>query len=224
MPLNAAMLLLFFLALSQRAFPLENNASVPPVHKSGCFYVAGYSIRTNNANEMSGRGGIGKLWQRFLQQNLRTTIPHRVDHNLIVVYSDYAADEKGEFSYLLGTRVSSVHDLPAELSFRKVVPGEYAVFTTRVGPTGEVLRDEWNRIWRCPAVTMGGRRAFITDYEVYDRRSADPMGARVEIHIGLQSAGCHRGGARRHRSPLSALELLWYRLPSSRRRSTLCFN
>ena len=185
MTLNLAMLL-FCLALPVGGFTAEKDASVPQMHENS-FYVAGYAIRTNNADETSGHGKIGKLWQRLLQQSLWTKIPHRVDDTLIVVYSDYSSDETGEFTYLLGARVSSVHNLPAELSYRKVVPGKYAVFTTRVGPRGKVLQEEWNRIWRCPPDEMGGRRAFITDYEIYDRRSADSMRAQVEIHIGVQS-------------------------------------
>ena len=33
---------------------------------------------------------------------------------------------------------------------------------------------------------LGGKRAFQTDYEIYDRRSANPKQAQVEIHIGLK--------------------------------------
>jgi predicted transcriptional regulator YdeE len=189
MTLNLALLLLFCLAASLSGFTQGKVASVPRVHESS-FYVVGYAIRTNNADEMSGHGRIGKLWERFLQQNLGTTIPHRVDEALIVVYSDYSSDERGEFSYLLGARVSSVHNLPTELSYRRVVAGEYAVFTTPIGPRVEMLQEEWKRIWRCPPDELGGRRAFITDYEVHDRRSADPVRAQLEIHIGVQS-GLH---------------------------------
>ena len=81
---------------------------------------------------------------------------------------------------------SVVTDGEGQYKLVNLVPGEYAVFTTRAGPRGEVLQEEWNRIWRCPVDEMGGRRSFITDYEVYDRRSADPMRSQVEIHIGLQ--------------------------------------
>lgn len=150
------------------------------------FYVAGYAVRTNNADEMSGHGKIGELWRRFDQLKISTKIPRSIDENLIVVYSDYSSDEKGEFTYLLGQRVSSVHDLPAELSYREVVSGEYAVSTTRVGPLIEVLQDEWKWIWKCRPDEIGGRRAFITDYEVHDQRSKDPLRAQIEIHIGLK--------------------------------------
>jgi predicted transcriptional regulator YdeE len=34
---------------------------------------------------------------------------------------------------------------------------------------------------------LGGKRAFVTDYEIYDKRTEDSQDAQVEIHIGLSS-------------------------------------
>lgn len=152
------------------------------------FYVAGYSVRTNNASEMSGHGQISALWQRFMQQNLSEQIPGRTDAAMIVVYSDYAGDEKGDYSYLLGARVNSVDQLPAGMSYRKIEAGRYAVLTTTQGPLVEVLQAEWKKIWAMPPTELGGRRAYRTDYEVYDARSANPQMAQVEIHVGLADA------------------------------------
>ena len=149
-------------------------------------YVAGYEIRTNNAREMGGQGEIGKLWQKVMQQNLVAQIPSRTDPALIVVYSQYASDEKGDFNYLLGARVTSVDHLPTGMTYRKLVPGTYAVFLTNQGPLVDVLQAEWKKIWAMPPEQMRGKRAFLTDYEVYDQRSADQQHAQVEIHIGLK--------------------------------------
>ena len=150
------------------------------------FFVAGYEIRTSNAREMSGQAEIGKLWQKVMQQNLVAQIPNRTDSALMVVYSQYASDEKGEFNYLLGARVSSVDHLPSGMTYRKLVPGTYAVFLTNQGPLVDVLQAEWKKIWAMPSEQMGGQRAFLTDYEIYDQRSTNQQQAQVEIHIGLK--------------------------------------
>jgi predicted transcriptional regulator YdeE len=152
------------------------------------FYVAGYQVRTNNANEMNGHGEIGKLWERFYQKNLGAQIPDRADSATIVVYSDYASNEKGDYNYLLGARVTSVDHLPAGMSFRRIVTGSYAVLTTARGPLVDIVQAEWKKIWAMQPADLAGKRAFLTDYEVYDSRSANPQEAQVEIHIGLQPA------------------------------------
>jgi predicted transcriptional regulator YdeE len=168
--------------------PPQNGAASSPMKTTlgEPIYVAGFMVRTSNAKEMSGSGEIGKLWGRFMQQNLAAQIPNRVGQNLIVVYSDYASDEKGEFNYLLGAPVTAVDSLPAGLSFRQVPPGQFAVITTAQGPIAEVMQSAWKRIWAMSPAELGGTRAFLEDYEVYDQRSADPANSQVEIHIGLR--------------------------------------
>lgn len=168
--------------------PHSLETAAPMIAQEASFFVAGYQVSTNNADELNGHGEIGKLWQRYMSQNLAAQIPDRADDRTIVVYSDYASDEKGEFSYLLGAVVKSVDRLSAGMTYRKIIPGPYAVLTTDKGPVTEVIQAEWRRIWTMPPAELGGRRAFLTDYEVYDQRSANPQQAQVEIHIGLQPA------------------------------------
>jgi predicted transcriptional regulator YdeE len=150
-------------------------------------YVAGFQVRTNNDREMSGDGEIGKLWGRFMQQKLAAQIPDRVGHTLIAVYSDYASDEKGDYSYLLGAPVPSVDDLPSGLAYRRIRRGAYAVINTDRGDVTQVVPAAWHLIWAMTPEQLGGRRAFAEDYEVYDHRSADPKNAQVEIHLSLQT-------------------------------------
>jgi predicted transcriptional regulator YdeE len=71
------------------------------------------------------------------------------------------------------------------MSSRRIVPGAYAVLTTDQGPLIEVVQAEWKKIWAMKPAELGGKRAFQTDYEVYDARSANPQNAQVEIHIGI---------------------------------------
>ena len=135
---------------------------------------------------MTGQGEIGKLWQKVMQGNLAAQIPNRTDSALIVVYSGYASDEKGDFNYLLGARVSSVDQLPVGNDVQKTCARPLHDIITDQGPLVELLQAEWKKIWAMPPEQMGGKRAFLTDYEVYDQRSADQKHAQIEIHIGLK--------------------------------------
>jgi predicted transcriptional regulator YdeE len=187
------MRLIFFAASALSLNAVAATAQTPAdtvTHKKleTPFYVAGILVRTKNAAEANGQGKIGPLWQRFMQQNLARQIPHRADAAFTVVYCNYASDEKGDYDYLLGARVNSVEHLPAGMSWRQVEPATYAIFLTEKGPMPGVLQAEWARIWQMTPADLGGRRAFRTDYEIYDQRSANPHDPQIEIHIGLAAS------------------------------------
>jgi predicted transcriptional regulator YdeE len=147
--------------------------------------VIGLQIRTSNPRELSGEGKIGALWQRFFQDNLLEQIPNRTSDSFYVVYSNYASDEYGEYDYLLGSPVSSISNLPVDMTYEAIATGEYAIITTDKGPVVQVMQDKWKEIWSMPPSELGGKRAFLTDYEIYDHRAADPTNAEVEIHLGI---------------------------------------
>ncbi|HXC94680.1 MAG TPA: GyrI-like domain-containing protein [Edaphobacter sp.] len=150
------------------------------------FYMAGLSTRTSNAREMSGNGKIENIWETFLQPGVVAKIPNKIGVDLVAVYTDYETDHTGHYTYLLGLPVLSNESLPVNLTVRHVSPGRYAVITSERGPVGEVVRDVWQRIWSMSEEELGGKRAFQTDYEIYDQRSADPENAQIDVYIGLR--------------------------------------
>jgi predicted transcriptional regulator YdeE len=70
------------------------------------FSVAGIEARTSNAKEMIGGGAIPKQWDRFFKEGILQKIPHKVEPYIFVVYTDYAGDRNGEYTYLIGAKVS----------------------------------------------------------------------------------------------------------------------
>jgi predicted transcriptional regulator YdeE len=148
--------------------------------------IAGIQTRTTNAAELSGAGKIAPLWQRFFADNLLAQIPHQTGNSLYAVYSNYQSDEYGEYDFLLGTQVTSVETLPSGITFAAIATGRYAVVTTEKGPVAEMVPGAWKEIWQMPAEELDGKRAFLTDYEVYGERATDPTNAVVEIHLGLE--------------------------------------
>jgi predicted transcriptional regulator YdeE len=148
--------------------------------------IAGLQIRTDNTRELSGEGGIGKLWQRFFAEDILARIVNRTSDVLYAVYSNYESDEYGAYDFLIGAPVSSVDTLPEGLTFAAIATGRYAVVTTEKGPVQEMVPGAWREIWQMPASELDGERAFLTDYEVYGERATDPANAEVEIYLGLE--------------------------------------
>jgi len=150
------------------------------------FYVVGITARTNNAQEMSGNGKIGSVWQTFLQPGVVTKIPNKIGIDLIAVYTDYETDHTGHYTYLLGLPTSAIEAQPTNLTVKHIPAGRYAVFTTDRGPIQQVVPEIWQRIWSMSPGELGGARSFHADFEIYDQRAADPENAQIDVYVGLR--------------------------------------
>lgn len=149
------------------------------------FTVVGLWVRTTNQKEAGGTGLIPQLWQRVMQEGLVENIPHRADNNLTIVYTNYASEQSGEYTYVLGVRVSSVDKVPDGMMAVNVPAGKYAVVESDQGALPDVLPKVWQRIHIMPATEMGGQRAFKADFEVYPE-GFDWQNAQIPIYVGLK--------------------------------------
>jgi predicted transcriptional regulator YdeE len=150
------------------------------------FTVVGIAARTNNAREATADGVIGKQWARFMQEGILGKIPNKVDQSIIAVYTDYASDHNGDYTYVLGAKVSSVADLPDGFVAKKIPAGRYVVFTTEKGPGPKVVPELWMKINSLPKSVPGGNRAYRADFENYDDRAADPQNLQIDVYIGIK--------------------------------------
>jgi len=146
------------------------------------FTVIGISVRTNNAKEQTPNRQIGKTWQRITQEKFLDKIPNKTDKNIIAVYTDYASDKDGDYTFILGAKVNSDKEIPAGMVAVKIPTGRYAKFTSEKGPAYKVVPEVWKRIWTTSAET----RAYKTDFELYDQRATDPEKSQVDVYVGIK--------------------------------------
>jgi predicted transcriptional regulator YdeE len=153
----------------------------PKIVDETSFVVIGIAARTSNAREMTGEGIIGKQWGRFLQENLLGQTPSKVDSAIVAVYTDYASDQDGEYTFVIGARVKAGAEAPSGMATKTVPAGRYAVFVSERGPVGEVVMKTWQGVWAAEI-----DRAYRADFEVYDERAVDPGNAVVEVRVGVK--------------------------------------
>ncbi len=154
------------------------------VEKQDSFFVIGIDDRTTNKAEFEGKGIIPGLWQKFMSESVLSAIPNKIDNDIIVCYYDYESDNTGEYSYLIGARVSTLEEIPEGMSGLCVPPVCYAVFTTDQGNLIQENIKTWQHIWK---LEENGTltRSYYIDYEVWDDRSHDQNNGQIEIHIGI---------------------------------------
>jgi predicted transcriptional regulator YdeE len=165
---------------------LKGEAMDPKVVEQGEFTVVGLAARTSNAKEMTADGVIGKQWGRLMQENVVSKIPNKADQSIVAVYTEYASDHNGEYTFLLGARVTSDAEVPAGMIAKKIPAGKYAVFTSDKGPAPQVVPALWMKINSLPKTTVGGDRSYRADFEVYDQRAADPQSTVMDAYVGIR--------------------------------------
>lgn len=179
--------------LASRWFPTNdqrrttNDGTEIPIKSTSIspFTVIGIAARTDNAKESTADGIIPKQWQKFFSEGVPARIPATTGTNFCGVYSDYASDHNGEYTYVVGQAVKNGTAAPSGMVMIQVPAGQYAVFTTEVGPFSKVIPDAWQRIFR---LEEEGKlnRAYKADLEIYDQRAQNPQNGQIDIYIGLK--------------------------------------
>lgn len=150
--------------------------------------LVGITARTNNAAEMNpATAKIGATMQRFFAENLPTKIAHHKNRERIFsVYTNYASDFTGDYTYFIGQEVTSLDNVDANLETITIPAQSYAKFTSAPGVIPNVVINMWQRIWQMTPIDLGGDRAYQADFEIYDNRSMNPQNAIVDIYIGTK--------------------------------------
>lgn len=117
---------------------------------------------------------------------MQARIPNKFDHSIVAVYTDYTSDHNGDYTYVLGAKVSSSANVPEGMVAKKIPPGRYAVFTSEKGAAPKVVPELWMKINSLPKSAPGGDRTYRADFEIYDERAADPQNLQMDVYIGVR--------------------------------------
>lgn len=145
------------------------------------FKIIGIEVRTSNPDEMSGKGKIGGVWQKFYSEDILSRIPGKRGDAVVAAYTDYESDGNGPYSLIIGSEVDSLATIPTGLVGHEIPAAQYAVFTSDRGAIPGIIFDVWKKIWDY----KGAPRAYQTDFEVYGKESIDPNNAQIEVYVSI---------------------------------------
>ncbi len=149
--------------------------------------LVGITARTSLASEMNlATAKIGATVQKYFHGNHPEKINNRKNPGVTYcIYTNYESDFTGEYTYFIGEEVYSFGDLPEGFE-TLVIPGQrYAKFTTESGAMPAVCIGAWQKIWTMTAAELGGERAYVADFEVYDERALDHQNTILDVFVGL---------------------------------------
>lgn len=155
--------------------------------------VVGIAIRTSNAKEFDQTTAkIGATWGRFFEENIIAKIENTIDMvDIIAVYCEYESDCNGEYTLIIGKRVSEFQENAEELGLKtfEIPAQKYIQFTSDADIMPDVCINAWKEIWAIEQTEnsmLYKKRNYVADFEIYGESSMDPMNAVVEIFIGTK--------------------------------------
>ncbi|WP_243739378.1 GyrI-like domain-containing protein [Flavicella sediminum] len=143
--------------------------------------IVGLSIRTSNKNGEA-MTDIPKLWGQFMSNKVLSKIPNKIDNTIYALYTDYVSDHTEPYTMLLGYQVSSLDNIPEELSVKIIPEAKYVKFTAKGDLTKDAVLNTWKTIWESKL-----DRAYTTDIEVYDDKAMNPSNGEASLFIALNS-------------------------------------
>lgn len=153
--------------------------------------LVGISARTNNQKIFEtdpSTNIIAATVQNFFYNELPKKINNRKNPGVTYcVYTNYESDVNGDYTYFIGEEVSSFDEVDNELETLIIPVQNYIKFTNQPGPMPNVCIDMWKNIWKMNASDLGGERAYVADFEVYDERSIDHSKVTLDIYIGINT-------------------------------------
>ncbi|MBU6184155.1 MAG: GyrI-like domain-containing protein [Rickettsiales bacterium] len=150
--------------------------------------LLGILCRTNNTAEINiSSAKIAPTIQKYFRQAVGEEIPNRKNPGTTYcVYTDYESDFTGDYTYFIGEEVKFVGDSMEGFSSIIIPAQNYAKFTSKPGIMPEVCIDMWQNIWKMKSGELGGKRAYLADFEVYDKRALDPSKTVLDIYVGVK--------------------------------------
>ena len=151
--------------------------------------LVGISVRTSYTQELDKmNGSIFPCVRRYFHSALFENIPQRTKPGTtFCAYTDYESDHTGAYTYFIGEEVSSFKNPLLEGFQTLTIPKQqYLKFTTTPAPMPDVVVNAWEHIWKMSPAQLGGKRAYLTDFEIYDERAADHQNIAMDIFVGIE--------------------------------------
>ncbi len=153
--------------------------------------LMGITCRTNNANSFSTDPSINILAatvQNYFHNGLNSKIPNRKKPGTTYcVYTNYESDFTGDYTYFIGEEVANFDEIAEDFETLTIPNQSYIKFTNNPGPMPDVCINMWKDILKMKSSALGGERAYIADFEVYDERSQDHNNAVIDIYICVRT-------------------------------------
>ncbi|NDV94328.1 AraC family transcriptional regulator [Dysgonomonas sp. 521] len=147
------------------------------------FTVVGISVRTTNQNHQS-QADITKLWEVFFRNAyIQQLMPNKVSTDIYCIYTDYESDYTGDYTTVLGYKVSTTDGIPTNLglAFKEIPESKYYKYISE-GELPYAIGKTWAHIWQSDI-----DRRYLADFDIYGEESKDPKNAKITTFLSVNN-------------------------------------
>ncbi len=144
------------------------------------FQIIGLAVETSNQNGQNAED-LGNLWVQFFSDNIIEAITNRVGNEIYAIYTDYESDFRGNYTAILGVKVSSLDAVPDGLIGREFKGENFKKYIAK-GIIPNAVIDTWEEIWTDDKQL---KRKYTYDFELYGNKSQNGENSEVEIFIAV---------------------------------------
>lgn len=141
----------------------------------------GIQVETTNQNGQAAQD-MGNLWGRFMGENLLSSIPNKASEDIFVIYTDYESDYQGEYTAMIGAKVSDLQNIPEGMIGREFPVQSFKKIVSK-GEMPSALMETWQEIWQND---KNLNRFYLYDLEIYGSNSQNGKNSEVEIWLGVR--------------------------------------
>jgi len=144
------------------------------------FTLVGISVRTTNQNGQS-QTDINNLWIKFFNEQVIAGIPNKISDDIYCMYTDYESNFMGEYTTLIGCKVSEVDKIPEGLVSKHIPESKYYEYRSE-GKIPDCIGHTWMQIWQSP----DDNRKYEADFDVYGSEAVNPESAVVYTYLSVK--------------------------------------
>ena len=155
--------------------------------KLNAIKLVGISVRTSNMLEMEpDTAKIALTASKYFSQTLSAQISNRANPGVTYCsYTNYENNETEEYTYFIGEEVDSFENIEKGFATLTIPFQTYMKFTVGPGIMPNVCMNAWKEIWQMEEEDFSGKRAYIADFEVYDKRAIDSQNTILDLYIDI---------------------------------------
>lgn len=143
------------------------------------FTVVGIAVRTTNQDYKSQKD-ISDLWDMFFSRNIIGMIPDKISNDIYCIYTDYESDFTGEYTTILGCRVSGTDKVSMDLTIKEIPASKYYKYISE-GELPYAVGKTWAHIWKSNI-----DRAYLADFDIYGEEAKDPSNAKITTFLSIK--------------------------------------